>query len=180
MIGEVHYWRDLSRILDGLSAELKQPQVEMTIQILLMRVDQDKKSSTAASVLESDIKQFSAQKSRVMKGAKEARWNNKYMKIIEKPVQQIEKATDLYEIEVVIVALLKSLKNIYENSNFYKEARIVSFVDRLLVTITNKLKNRFGLQKSVMKGLKDYANFEDELESGIRIVQKFRENFFVA
>jgi len=25
-----------------------------------------------------------------MKGAKEARWNNKYMKIIEKPVKQIE------------------------------------------------------------------------------------------
>ena len=74
-----------------------------------------------------------------MKGAKEARWNNKYMKIIEKPVQQIEKATDLYEIEVVIVALLKSLKNIYENSNFYKEARIVSFVDRLLATIKRKL-----------------------------------------
>lgn len=80
-----------------------------------------------------------------MKGAKEARWNNKYMKIIEKPVQQIERATDLYEIEVVIVALLKSLKNIYDNSNFYKEARIVSFVDRLLATITNKLKNKFSL-----------------------------------
>ena len=80
-----------------------------------------------------------------MKGAKEARWNNKYMKIIEKPVQQIERATDLYEIEVVIVALLKSLKNIYDNPNFYKEARIVSFVDRLLATITNKLKNKFSL-----------------------------------
>lgn len=180
MIGEVHYWRDLSRILDGISAELKQPQVEMTVQILLMRVEKDKQSSISTNVLESDIKQFSTQKSRVMKGAKEARWNNKYMKIIEKPVQQIEKATDLYEIEVVIVALLKSLKNIYENSNFYKEARIVSFVDRLLVTITNKLKNRFGLQKSVMKGLKDHANFEEELESGIRIVQKFKENFFIA
>ena len=25
MIGEVHYWRDLSRILDGISEELKQP-----------------------------------------------------------------------------------------------------------------------------------------------------------
>ena len=25
MIGEVHYWRDLSRILDALQAELKQP-----------------------------------------------------------------------------------------------------------------------------------------------------------
>jgi hypothetical protein len=31
MIGEVHYWRDLSRVLDGISAELKQPQVELTV-----------------------------------------------------------------------------------------------------------------------------------------------------
>ena len=25
MLGEVHYWRDLSKILDGLQVELKQP-----------------------------------------------------------------------------------------------------------------------------------------------------------
>jgi len=25
MIGEIHYWRDLSIILDGISEELKQP-----------------------------------------------------------------------------------------------------------------------------------------------------------
>jgi len=25
MIGEVHYWRDLCRVLDAISAELKQP-----------------------------------------------------------------------------------------------------------------------------------------------------------
>jgi hypothetical protein len=70
-----------------------------------------------------------------MKGAKEARWNHKYMKIIEKPVRQVEQATHLSDIQVVIVALLKSLHNIYNNSNFYKEARIVSFVDRLMATI---------------------------------------------
>lgn len=35
MIGEVHYWRDLSRVLDGITAELKQPQVELSVQILL-------------------------------------------------------------------------------------------------------------------------------------------------
>lgn len=65
----------------------------MTIQILLMRVDFEKKKSSGSasgakdSILEADIKSFSLQKSRVVKGAKEARWNNKYMKIIEKPVQ---------------------------------------------------------------------------------------------
>jgi hypothetical protein len=40
-----------------------------------------------------DVESFSKEKSRVFKGAKEARWNNKYMKVIEKPVSQIEKAT---------------------------------------------------------------------------------------
>jgi hypothetical protein len=54
------------------------------------------------------------------------------MKVIEKPVMQIEQATDIKDVHLVIVSLLKSLKNIYENSNFYKEARIVSFIDRLL------------------------------------------------
>ena len=31
MLGEVYYWRDLSRILDAISNELKHPQVEMTL-----------------------------------------------------------------------------------------------------------------------------------------------------
>jgi len=84
-------------------------------------------------------------KSRVLKGAKEARWNNKYMKIIEKPVKQIELATDLVDIQLVIIALLKSLNNIYNNSNFYKEARIVSFVDRLLATVILKIKSKLTL-----------------------------------
>jgi hypothetical protein len=54
------------------------------------------------------------------------------MKVIEKPVTYIENANEFKEIQFVIVSLMKSLKNIYENSNFYKEARIVSFIDRLL------------------------------------------------
>jgi len=32
------------------------------------------------------VETFTKEKSRVMKGCKEARWNNKYMKVIEKPV----------------------------------------------------------------------------------------------
>ena len=40
------------------------------------------------------------------------------MKIIEKPVKQIEMASDLVDIQLVIIALLKSLNNIYNNSNF--------------------------------------------------------------
>lgn len=84
MIGEVHYWRDLSKVLDGISAELKQPGVEVTVQILLSKSSGTPNSS---SPLANDVVNFTKQKSRVMKGAKEAKWNNKYMKIIEKPVK---------------------------------------------------------------------------------------------
>lgn len=31
MIGEVHYWRDMSRILDGISSEVKQGYVEICL-----------------------------------------------------------------------------------------------------------------------------------------------------
>ena len=68
------------------------------------------------------------------------------------------------DIQIVIVALLKSLKNIYDTSNFYKEARIVSFVDRLLATIKKKLQSKFGLGQSVRMGIKDYENFQTEVE----------------
>lgn len=36
MIGEVHYWRDMSRILDGISTEVKQGYVEISLQVLAL------------------------------------------------------------------------------------------------------------------------------------------------
>ena len=81
---------------------------------------------------------------------------------------------------MVIIALLKSLKNIYQNSNFYKEARIVSFVDRLLDTIKAKLKGKLGLQLSIMASVKNYEQFQKDIEQGKNIVSKFLENFFIS
>ncbi|CDW80534.1 UNKNOWN [Stylonychia lemnae] len=123
MIGEVHYWRDMARILEAINGELKQNYVEISIQILANSKDK--------SIIES-LEKFSKEKNRVLAGAKEARWNNKYMKVIEKPVQSIERSQELKEIQLVIVVLLKSLKNIYENSNFYKEARINFWIVNLM------------------------------------------------
>jgi len=53
MLGEVHYWRDLCRILDGLSQEVKQPHVELTVQILLGKAGNDEKS-----ILKTDVTNF--------------------------------------------------------------------------------------------------------------------------
>jgi hypothetical protein len=44
------------------------------------------------------VEAFMKQKSRVIQGTKEAKWNNKYMKIIEKPVSQVETSTEFKDI----------------------------------------------------------------------------------
>jgi hypothetical protein len=54
------------------------------------------------------------------------------MQVMERPVLQIENSTKMREILLAVVPLMKSLKNTFEISNFYKEARTVSFMDRLL------------------------------------------------
>lgn len=82
------------------------------------------------------------------------------MKIIEKPVCLIERASDLQGITLNIVSLLKSLKNIYENSNFYKEARIVSFIDRLLDCVVGKIKSKLSISASISKGKSQYEDYQ--------------------
>ncbi len=39
MIGEVHYWRDMARVLEAITDELRQPFVEVVVQILQAAVD---------------------------------------------------------------------------------------------------------------------------------------------
>lgn len=34
MLGEIHYWRDISRVLEAVTEEIRQPFVEVVIQIL--------------------------------------------------------------------------------------------------------------------------------------------------
>lgn len=65
------------------------------------------------------------------------------------------------EIVLVIGALMKSLKSIYENSNFYKEARIISFVDRLLECIMQKIKQSVNVNVSILSGKADYEQYSN-------------------
>ena len=124
MLGEVHYWRDLARVLEAINQELKQGFVETVVQILAQH--------ESDSQMQADVKKFYTEKERVMRGNKEAQWNHKYMKIVEAPVQTIERAEDLKAITLNVGILMKTLHHIFLSSRFYKEARMVSFLDRLL------------------------------------------------
>lgn len=81
----------------------------------------------------------------MVKGLKEAKWNHKYMRIVEQPVKTIEQAKELKEIVLNLGALMNSLHNIYLSSNFYKENRILSFLDRLLLCVQTKMKQKVSL-----------------------------------
>ena len=35
MLSEIHYWRDMARVLEASNSELKLPFVEFTVQVLL-------------------------------------------------------------------------------------------------------------------------------------------------
>jgi hypothetical protein len=130
MLAEVHYWRDMSRVLEAVTEELRQPFVEVVVQILQALSEEEHMKALAE-----DVALFLKEKARIVKGLKEAKWNNKYMRIIEKPVKTIEQAKELKEIVLNIGALMNSLQNIFLNSNFYKENRILSFLDRLLICV---------------------------------------------
>ncbi len=57
MIGEVHYWRDLARILEAINNEVKQSYVEVTVQVL---------SCWQAPSVQQSVDRFMKQKSRVI------------------------------------------------------------------------------------------------------------------
>ena len=48
--------------------------------------------------------------------------------------------------------LLKTCKHVYENSSFYKEARIVSLIDRLVNCLKDKIKAKISMRGAVRAG----------------------------
>ena len=60
--------------------------------------------------------------------------------------------------------LMKTLHNIFLSSRFYKEARMVSFLDRLLQTVTAKIRKRITLAKALSEAAQGPRSAETFLE----------------
>ena len=82
-----------------------------------------------------------------------------------------------------VSVLMKSLANIFNSSNFYKEARMVSFLDRLLDTITIKIKKWCSLGRALREaneGSRSAQSFlEEYITSAREIVLKYDQQFFL-
>ena len=68
------------------------------------------------------------------------------MKIIEVPVEKIERGT-LEDCVTYITPLMNSLYSVYENSNFYKEEWITSFMDQLLHKCLEQITEKFPFSR---------------------------------
>lgn len=146
MKGEINYWYEMATILLAAGRECKMPFVESVLQIL-------------QEAYPKDTAEFRRQRERIWAGMKEAKWNRKYMSTIDKPVDVITKGT-FKEIAGVISSTMDSLKSIYEKSNFYKEARIVSFLDHMYQHVLSKMRKHF----SIVEIMGSYDNFDETMQ----------------
>lgn len=116
-----------------------------------------------------------------MKGAKEAKWNFKYLKVIEMPVTQITQARKLRDLQLCLIPMMKSIKHIFENSNFYKEVRIVSLLDRLLDALLEKIKGRVNITLAFQFGKDGQYDlfFDEHTQMAVSLIRKYNEHFFI-
>ena len=105
------------------------------------------------------------------------------MKVVEAPVKRIESAENFEEIGIQIPILARSLKHIFDISNFYKEVRMVSFLDRLLQCVLALIQKRCSLARALReacqgpRAAKDYI--KNYLDSAQVALQKYEDSFFL-
>lgn len=130
MKGEIQYWNEMANILDAAGRECKSSFVETTLQVI-------------QEAHPREAKLFRTYQEQVWSAMKEAKWNKKYLFSL-KPVDILYNG-NWKEIAGVTTALMASIKSIYEKSNFYKEARIVNFLDHMYQHILKKMRKEFTI-----------------------------------
>ena len=125
LMGEIQYWHTILFELYDAKREIND-HVEAQTEALLEEIQEENSAKDT-------ILYYLNQIDRVYKGLKEAKWNEKYMKVLQPPVEKIITG-DVDTADTHIGVLMSTIKSVYENSNFYKEARTLSFLDQLLTS----------------------------------------------
>ncbi|CAI2368995.1 unnamed protein product [Moneuplotes crassus] len=195
MIGEIEYWKTIAQEIEPMKLKLN---TDPDKKLISIAEELSNKIQRAAEIMKENLSpemnrveitkddqrlvttftQFTKQRNRLMKGYKEAKWNDKYMKLISKPIYTIEENEDLSTIQCSISPLMNSLKSIYEISNFYKEARIISFLDHLFKELMEKIRAKLPLDAVTLKMLK-YSDIEEDIEESLTILEKYKKGFFL-
>lgn len=148
MKGEIQYWHEMANVLDAAGRECKAPFVETTLQVL-------------QEAYPKESRDFRHYREQVWAAMKEAKWNKKYLFSL-KPVDTLYKGT-WKEIAAVITGLMEAIRSIYEKSNFYKEVRVVNFIDHMYQHLLNKMRKDLSIQK-IMACVTNYDEITETIE----------------
>ena len=107
---------------------------------------------------------------------KEAKWNKKYLLSL-KSVDTLYKGS-WKEIAEVIEGLMGSIRSIYEKSNYYKEVRVVNFLDHMYQHLIIKMKREFTIAK-ILSSTNIIQQMNETLDYCKIINTKFDEGFFI-
>ena len=137
-MAEIHYWRDVSSILDAMQLELNHPSVsQLTAKM------------TGWSCGDC-IKEFENYKQQVLSGALEAKTNYDFLKEIELPFVTLTTPAGLTNTPLLFPSMMSTLQGLFKKSAFYKESRIISLLEKIINAILEvvegqiKVKELFG------------------------------------
>ena len=175
MSDEIEYWTQIADIIRPAKSLLEADPIKTYIESATdfvkkihecVRIMNEQNDTDGVKITPEEFKfvssfeQFQKQKNRLYKGFKEATWNYKYMSLIKSQVVKIEQCESLAKVSCAVKPLMSSLKNIYESSNFYKEARIISFLDHLYIQIEQNITKTLPKSKQLVLQ-EDMDEFED-------------------
>eukprot|EP00826_Nyctotherus_ovalis_P053689 TRINITY_DN7002_c0_g7_i1.p1 TRINITY_DN7002_c0_g7~~TRINITY_DN7002_c0_g7_i1.p1 ORF type:complete len:336 (+),score=57.82 TRINITY_DN7002_c0_g7_i1:342-1349(+) len=107
-----------------MQSELNNPKVAQTLLAI-------EKWGCNASV----IKEFNGCKEQVLSGALEARTNYEILKEIERPFATLVGVNGLTSAPLLFPSMMATLQTLYKKSSFYKESRLLSFMEKLVAEI---------------------------------------------
>jgi len=114
------------------------------------------------------IKEFNGCKEQVLSGALEAKTNYEILKDIEKPFVVLIGENGLSKVSLLFPSMMAVLQALYKKSYFYKESRILSFLDKLSNEILKAVERVITI-KDLLKSL--YQSRESEKKVAIQLSQ---------
>lgn len=97
--------------------------------------------------------------------------------LAEAPAAKVEKG-ELGEAATSVAAVMSALKDVYDNSSFYTEARVVSFLDHMQKGLLSKIGRELSVNRAAASHVNPQA-FAQAVEAARSISSQFLEGYFL-
>jgi len=114
------------------------------------------------------LEKFDANKKQVLAGSFEAKINYEYLKDLELPFITLTSNNGLTNAPLLFPAMMSNLQNLFAKSSFYKESRLISFLEKLINEILKAVEHHINIKEMFNTLLESKGKAK---KSGIRLAQ---------